>query len=113
MQTQERSWDIIGEDAVLPEVDWRNVNGANFMSWTKNQHVPRYCGSCWAQGSTSAIADRFNILNMYTSNIERTPIGLNAQALINCEWGGSCNGGNPALVYAHAHFNGLVHSSCE
>jgi len=86
------------------------MNGKNYLSWSKNQHIPQYCGSCWAQGSTSAIADRFNILTDLKS---ATPIGLNAQAVVNCRNGGSCNGGNPTLVYRHAHSEGLVHSSCE
>ena len=96
---------------VLPTtVDWRNTDGRNYLSWNKNQHIPQYCGSCWAQGTTSALADRFNILTGLTNY---TPIGLNAQAIVNCNAGGTCNGGDPAVVYEYAYNNGIPDSSCE
>ena len=32
--------------------------------------------------------------------------------VVNCQAGGSCNGGDPAKVYEYAMTDGLVHSSC-
>jgi C1A family cysteine protease len=44
------------------EYDWRNVSGTNYLTWTKNQQTPVWCGNCWALSTTSTIADRFMIL---------------------------------------------------
>ena len=41
-----------------------------------------------------------------------TPVGIDAQMVVNCYAGGSCNGGDPAQVFEYAMENGLVHSSC-
>jgi cathepsin X len=102
----------------LPSIcDWRaggsfaaSGDTKNYLSWNKNQHIPQYCGSCWSQGSSSAIADRFNIYN-YDSN--KTPTSIDAQMLVSGNIGGTCNGGNPTQVYKYAHDMGLVHGSCE
>lgn len=104
------AWDTVANEELPAVVDWRNMNGTNYVSWNKNQHIPQYCGSCWAQGSTSAIADRFNIL---TGALSSSPVGLDAQTIVNCQAGGSCDGGNPAQVYKFAHDTGIPHSSCE
>ena len=103
-------WEIYNTTDLPEVVDWRNMDGKNYLSWNKNQHIPQYCGSCWAQGSTSAIADRFNILD---GDLNSSPVGLDAQTIVNCQAGGSCDGGNPAQVYKYAHNTGIPHSSCE
>merc|ERR1719498_576671 len=104
------SWEMISQDEIPQNWDWRNVNGTNYLSWNKNQHIPTYCGSCWAQGSTSALADRFNIM---LGDKNPTPVGLDAQVIVNCHAGGSCEGGNPGGVYEFAHKEAIPHSSCE
>jgi len=103
-------WDLMEVQVLPAEHDWRNVGGKNYMSWTKNQHVPIYCGSCWSQGTTSALADRFNI--KFGLDKMTTPIALSAQAIVNCEAGGSCNGGWHSVVYEFAYTTGIPHSSC-
>lgn len=110
VRTKKMSWEEIDASTLPKNWDWRFMNGSNYLAWSKNQHIPVYCGSCWAQGSTSALADRFNIL---LKDHNPTPIDLNAQVMINCEAGGDCNGGDPSGVYEYAYENGIPDSSCE
>ena len=68
------AWDLVDQSDLPTHFDWRNVNGTNFASWTVNQHIPIYCGSCWAQAATASLADRFNIL---MKDLTPTPVALN------------------------------------
>ena len=109
-KTIPHAWDLVKVEDLPKAWDWGNVKGTNYLSWNKNQHIPQYCGSCWAQGTTSSLADRFNIM---LGDKNPTPVGLNAQVIVNCGAGGSCEGGNPGGVYEFAGMQGIPDSSCE
>ena len=75
----------------LPQsFSWSNVDGTNYLTKNLNQHIPVYCGSCWAHGSISALADRIKIAR----KAEWPDINLSIQFILNCQMGGSCNGGD-------------------
>lgn len=46
---------------VPDDFHWGNVNGVNYLTNMRNQHVPTYCGSCWAHATTSSLSDRIKI----------------------------------------------------
>jgi len=74
------------------EFSWCNNFGHNFCTASLNQHIPQYCGSCWAHGTTSALADRIKIAR--GPNAQGTDIMLSVQHMLNCGTAGSCHGGS-------------------
>jgi len=84
---------------------WQNVNGTNYLTKNLNQHIPVYCGSCWAHGSVSAFADRIKIAR----KAAWPDINLSIQFLLNCQMGGSCNGGDHLATYKAIHEYGSIH----
>ena len=91
--------------ATLPDTfQWGDHNGVNFLTKNLNQHIPQYCGSCWAHGALSALADRIKIAR----NAEGIDINLSVQHVLNCGNAGSCHGGNQLDVYEWIIKNGNV-----
>ena len=40
---------------------WNDVNGVSLITTIRQQHIPSYCGSCWAQAAASSLSDRIKI----------------------------------------------------
>uniref|UniRef100_A0A7S1ABD1 Peptidase C1A papain C-terminal domain-containing protein n=1 Tax=Noctiluca scintillans TaxID=2966 RepID=A0A7S1ABD1_NOCSC len=74
---------------------WCNKDGVNYCTQSVNQHIPQYCGSCWAQGSMSALSDRIKIAR----GAQGIDIQLAVQHVLNCGNAGSCYGGEPNAAY--------------
>tara|TARA_B110000967_G_scaffold184697_1_gene204352 strand:+ start:11605 stop:12531 length:927 start_codon:yes stop_codon:yes gene_type:complete len=92
-------------NASLPQsYSWSNVGGVNYLTKNLNQHIPVYCGSCWAHGSISSLADRIKIMR----KAAWPDINLSIQFLLNCRMGGSCNGGNHIATYKAIHEYGSI-----
>ena len=60
---------------------WNDINGTNYLTNMRNQHVPTYCGSCWAHAATSVMSDRIKIMR----NAAFPDINIAPQVLIECE----------------------------
>ncbi|KAL7534183.1 hypothetical protein ACHAWF_004747 [Thalassiosira exigua] len=87
---------LVEED--IPEnFTWDNVNGVSYLTKHLNQHIPHYCGSCWAHGAISAFQDRIKIARDGKGH----DINLSIQWVLNCGAGtaGSCHGGYHTGVY--------------
>ena len=76
-----------------------------------SRHTTKYCGSCWAHGALSSLADRVKILR----NGAWPDINFSIQVLLNCgtEIAGSCHGGNAKGVYQYVHDFGIPEESCQ
>ena len=68
------------------EFNWCDLNGVNYCANNRNQHIPQYCGSCWAHATLSSLADRIKIKR----GGKGIDINLSVQHLLNCGNVGSC-----------------------
>merc|ERR1711871_782850 len=81
------------------ELNWCDKDGVNYCTRSRNQHIPQYCGSCWAHGSVSALGDRIKIAR----GAKGIDINLSVQHMLNCGEVGSCHGGSVIGPYQWIH----------
>jgi len=104
-----------------------NGNTTSFLTHSLNQHIPQYCGSCWAHGALSALSDRIKIARHYANEMTTTTkddqkkkikknayadgeINLSIQYILNCATNvaGSCHGGSHTGVYEFVKEKGFI-----
>lgn len=96
----------IDEDDLPDDFNWGDVDGVNYLTHSLNQHIPQYCGSCWAHGSVSALADRVKIARKNKGD----DINLSIQFILNCggKVAGSCHGGYHTGTYQFIKDTGFI-----
>lgn len=81
---------LLAPETYPENFSWCNNNGVSYCTMSRNQHIPQYCGSCWAHGAMSAFADRIKIARKALG----VDINLSIQHMLNCGNAGSCHGGS-------------------
>lgn len=94
------------EEDIPDNFTWDNVNGKSYLTKNLNQHIPHYCGSCWAHGAVSSFQDRIKIARKG----EGLDINLSIQFILNCgsDTAGSCHGGYHTGVYELVQQKGYI-----
>jgi cathepsin X len=88
--SNEPSHNVLESQNYPADFTWCNKDGVNYCTISLNQHIPQYCGSCWAHGAVSALADRIKI----DRKAQGIDIQLSPQHMLNCGGVGSCHGGS-------------------
>lgn len=73
-------------DSLPAAWDWRDVGGVDMTSPIRTQYLPQWCGSCWAHGTTSSLADRINIARRNNPAGPKGSVMLSVQNLLDCGW---------------------------
>ncbi|CAK9008823.1 unnamed protein product [Durusdinium trenchii] len=87
--SKQSSHELLEATDMPSDFSWCNKDGKSYCTMSRNQHIPQYCGSCWAHGAISALGDRIKIAR----NAQGVDINLAVQHLLNCGGVGSCKGG--------------------
>merc|ERR1712194_50442 len=90
--------------------NWSNFNGQNFVTIMRNQHIPQYCGSCWAHSTTSVISDRISIMRKAAF----PEINLSPQVLLDYDYeDNGCHGGDFMSAFKFIKESGVTEENCS
>lgn len=93
-----------------PAFSWNNHQNRSFLTRMLNQHIPQYCGSCWAHAAISALQDRIKIAR----HAQNDDIMLSIQYILNCGNAGTCHGGTVLKTYQFIHQTQFVpYETCQ
>jgi len=87
------------------------VNGISMVTPIGNQFTPKYCGSCWAWGTTRALSDRIKIAR----KAHGVDVLLSPQAAVDCggSYGfGGCGGGSFEELHQFLAKTGVTDDTC-
>lgn len=112
-------WHNVTREELPTSINWGdhlNEDGVriNYLTTTKNQHLPRYCGSCWAQAITSSLSDRINI---HINKGVGPEVSISPQMLVSCSYNvpkrvRACSGGDTWEGIKWVSENYLYPESC-
>ena len=108
----------------------RTTSTISLLTASLNQHLPHWCGSCWAHAAISSLNDRIKIARFFLQNQQsvrsnnndsaskdhKDDILLSIQFVLNCasQVAGTCNGGHAAGVYQFIHQQGFIpYDTCQ
>jgi C1A family cysteine protease len=87
----------------VPEFDWRNRHGGNWITSVKSQG----CSDCWA---FSAVGTTEAYVNLYYNRLLN--LDLSEQDVLSCGNAGSCSGGNNGSALNYIKNTGVVNETC-
>lgn len=96
--------------AVPDSFSWSNKDGVNYLTNNRNQHIPQYCGSCWAHAATYVMSDRIKIQR----KAAWPDINISPQVLLSCDKvNRGCSGGWPLLAFKYMNESGITDETCS
>ncbi len=97
----------VSAEAVIPaHVDWRNVDGRNYVTGIRDQGA---CGSCYAFSATAVLESRILI----TSQTPDTELDLSEQPMVSCDPNNlGCEGGYLDVTFDFLKTTGTTLETC-